>query len=275
MARKNVLGQGSAFDDDVPSDNPFALSLDAFNPHLQPSGFKPSGGEMQRLREEVEQLKVELQNRAAAPQTALVTAEDGSRVLGRFRLTRTALIIPDDVTQDELQIMGDLLQQMHGAMQFWIGDFANIFHDRHGVMYDALAEYFSVDKSTLENWAWVCRKIEKSLRNDLLGFSHHYAVAGLPDNLKGRETELLDYAAQHSLNVMDFRRYIKSLLPVKAAGKQVSALFDKARVPRPTALRAIYLKARKGDERARLEMQRQIAEYEKWLREIQESLGLK
>lgn len=234
--------------------------------------------ELLALRSEVQTLREELETRTATPENALITTEDGSRALGRFRLTRTALLMPEDVTDEELLVMGDLLKQMHGAMQFWIGDFANAFHDGYGNKYDALAKYFGIEKVTLENWAWVCRKMTISLRNEKLGFSHHYAVAGLPDKLKGREEELLNVAAENEMSVDNFRKYIKSLIPHKAPASSgraaISRLFEKERAPRNSDLRKIAVKASRGDEAARLEAKRQIEEYTRWLHDVAQSLGL-
>jgi hypothetical protein len=227
------------------------------------------------LEAQVDALKAELiQAQQSDSPTALIPTGDGSRMLGRFLLTRNALVIPDDVSKDELNVMGSLLRDMHGAMQFWIGDFANAYHDRHGIMYNALAEELGVVKDTLENWAWVCRKIQKSRRNDFCTFSHHHTVAGLPKLLKGREEELLRYAAEHQPSTREFKVYIK-LLPRKVNKTSAATrLFDKDQMPSVADLRAIYKEARTGDARAKAQARKQIDKHMEWLRTIARSLEL-
>jgi hypothetical protein len=223
------------------------------------------------LQSEIEILKTQ---QGASP-TALIPGADGSRMLGRFRLTRNALVIPDDVTKDEMIIMGDLLRQMYGGQQFWMGDYANKFHDGYGEMYVHLAEYFGIEESTLRNWAWVCRKINLSLRRDNLSFSLHYEVAGLPKILKGREAELLQYAADHNLSHRDFKAYLKKLLPRKVNKTPAATrLFDKDQMPSIADLRAIYKEARTGDKRAKAQARKQIEKHMEWLRAIAQSLEL-
>jgi hypothetical protein len=224
-----------------------------------------------QLQSEIDILKAQ---QGASP-TALIAAADGSRVLGRFRLTRTALFIPDDVTEDEMVIMGDFLRQSFGGMQFWIGDYANQFHDGHGSMYTRLAEFFQIEERTLRNWAWVCRKIDLSLRKDNLPFSHHLSVAGLPVVLRGREAELLQYAAAHDLSHSDFKLYLKKLLPRKVNKTPAATrLFDKDQMPSVADLRAIYKEARTGDKRAKDQARKQIEKHMEWLRTIARSLEL-
>jgi hypothetical protein len=221
------------------------------------------------------QSEIDILKQQGAAANALIPTEDGSRTLGRFRLTRTALFIPADVTEDEMVIMGDFLRQSFGGMQFWIGDYAGKFHDGYGEMYTRLAEYFQIEERTLRNWAWVCRKIDLSLRKDNLTFSHHLVVAGLKPALRGREEELLNHAAQNDMKVDEFKAYIKKLLPRKVNKTSAATrLFDKDQAPSIPDLRRIYKEARTGDARAKAQARKQINRIIQWAREIAQSLEL-
>lgn len=231
---------------------------------------------IEQLESELETVKEELAlaQQGASP-NALIPTEDGSRMLGRFRMTRTALYVPADVTEGEMTVMGDFLRQAVGAMQFWIGDYANRWHDGYGEMYKRLAEYFQIEEKTLRNWAWVCRKIDLSRRRDNLSFSLHAEVAGLPPALRGREDELLEYAALHQLSAHDFRLYIKKLLPRKVNKKPAATrLFDKDQMPSIPELKALYKEARTGDKKALQQARKQIDAHIEWLRTVAQSLGL-
>jgi hypothetical protein len=253
--------------------NPNAIYPETPPPPIPRRRGETDPEQLKALQAQIEAMQAELNNRVAS-NNALVTASDGNRVLGRFQLTHTALIIPEDISQDEMNLMGDLLRQMSGAMQFWIGDYVNMYHDGWGEMYDRMAEYFGIPQQTLEKWAWACRKIEKFRRRNFLSFSHHELVAGLPAALNGREDELLDYAQHNNLSYRDFRVYIRSLAPGKMV-KPMPNLFNKEYMPRPANLKSLYLKARQGDETALAEIRRHITEYQKWLQDIEQSLGLR
>jgi hypothetical protein len=114
-----------------------------------------------------------------------------------------------------------------------------------------------------------------SLRNDNLTFSHHHVVAGLKPALRGREAELLQYAADHNLSHNDFKLYIKKMLPRKVNKTSTATrLFDKDQAPSIPDLRRIYKEARTGDARAKAQARKQINRIIQWAREIAQSLEL-
>jgi hypothetical protein len=77
---------------------------------------------------------------------------------------------------------------------------------------DASAIFTNYDRATLRNLANVARSVKTSLRNDVLSWSHHAAVARFA---KAPETqkELLAYAARLNLPLRNFRRHIGKKYP--------------------------------------------------------------
>lgn len=247
------------------------------NPFLDAEPIDESNETIQALRSELEQVRQELASKnTTTPDNALVPTEDGMRALGRFRFAKHGLMVPSDASEGELQVVAEFLKEAQGALQFWLGDIANAFHDQYGVLAKNLAAYFEIDVKTLQNWSYVCKNIPFPLRNGGVGFSHHIVVAHIPDSLKGREEELLKYVEATGITVREFRQYIKTLLDKKPRLPSPAAvLFSKERIPSIGDMRATYQRASKGDDVAIEEMRQQVEKYQTWLKEIQRVLGLK
>ncbi len=228
--------------------------------------------DVQALRAELERVREQLTRR---DNNALIMVEDGVRALGRFSLTTRALISPDEITGDELNLIVTFLKDVKGALQFWIGDIVItcLKHDKEA--FGKLARYLEIDLDTLHAWVRVCKKIEPTRRRVNLDFSHHAEVINLKDELKGREDEILDYCEKNGLSVQELRAYIRNLLPSKSSPRPVSILFSKDRIPRLVVLKTTYLRVRRGDKDAAKEMKDTLRSYREWLDEIEKSLGLK
>lgn len=211
---------------------------------------------------------------------SLVTLKDGSKRFQRFGLRATSLELPADVTPEEIDALGFFLASVGDAVQFWRGDWVNLYvpqgaDDRQrSEIYAELSERFGIGHSTLKNEAWVCRTLDASLRSDALSFSHHKEVAGLPAALKGREAEFLQIAESESLSVRALRQFIadQALPSGEATIIDKPMLFDPEHKPNLSRIERQWAAARRGDEAARQKLREDLEQTRHWLDEIESSL---
>ncbi|MEO0596472.1 MAG: hypothetical protein AAF126_10210 [Chloroflexota bacterium] len=234
--------------------------------------------QIDELLDENEQLREQLES-------ALVVQENGVQRFQRFTLTSTALVVPADVTDEEKNLLGDLLSQTTDSIQFWIGDWANLYiqdtqtDDERNAVYSQLAEDFQMERNTLRDYAWVCRAIDPSLRKDALRFSHYKEVAGLPESLVGYEADILNAAVDQQMSVRALREHIRFLANDANASKKAKIVddgwsFSRERVPnlRSTKLQKWFMQAKNGDDDAREKVLSELSSVEQWLEEIRGQL---
>lgn len=178
MARKNVLGQGSAFADDGDSeDNPFALSLEEFNPHLQPSSsFKPANPEIQQLRERVQELEAQIETQGGA---GALSFSNGVIDLGMFRLTPVGLQIAENATVADVAVIGEILFRIQSSIQWLIGDWLNAMGYTSEADVQAVAAQYGRSYRTLQNWKYTSSAVPYELRQPDLDYNHHVLVMKL------------------------------------------------------------------------------------------------
>jgi hypothetical protein len=170
---------------------------------------------IQELKNEIDELRQQVNG-------ALVKTDRVYR-FRRVKLTPIGLDIPDDgINEQEAAELGWALSSLSGALNFWLGDWANLYlsdrelkkgapltKEERGELYEELIKDFGLDSSrSLRQYASVCRTLSPSIRIDGLSFSHHQLAAFLPEELKGREQEFLQRAV--GLTVEKFRALIKA-----------------------------------------------------------------
>ena len=147
--------------------------------------------------------------------TIVKTPRQGVLQFGDFSMTATGLAVKGRPSFDEWKRCGVWLQQVEGAVQFWIGDWINYGEIRYRGKY---AEAINESQALVwKNYAWVSRHVEMSLRNDKVGWSHHYEVAKFHDEPK-LQRELL--AAAEGLTISEF----KALIRARLHGDKVAAI---------------------------------------------------
>ncbi len=243
--------------------------------------YNDDNGQLKARREAIERAK-ELET---ALSLSLVPNQDGTMSFLNFRMSRTQLIAPEQMTDLEFDALGYMLKGMDNAVQFWIGDWANLCVHPEMNQFEASAVYadiaakFSLNKKTLQNYASVCRNLDASLRREALGFSIHREIAELPDSLKGQESYFLDWAETNLASVADLKKHIaEKLAETKPSNRtqvtEDSFLFSKSRVPKISrGLQAAWSEARNGNKTAAGIVRSQIEQYRRWLNELEESLG--
>lgn len=124
-------------------------------------------------------------------QNSLIREGDGHYRFRRFEMTTTRVIMPPELTETEVNDFGELLSGLDSAVNWWRGDWANLYLEgveddfERGKIYGVLAERFNMNKKTLQNCASVCRFFaDPSHRWEGLSFSHHIIVSGRDDAQK-------------------------------------------------------------------------------------------
>lgn len=130
------------------------------------------------------------------------TSTDG--LATRAGYTPTGLNLPDDLTFDEWETIGNSLEAISVAWQWWYGDWWNFGESRYGQEHaQGLPDK---DYSTKSHAASISRSIEVSRRRLNLSFSHHAEVASLePDD----QDRWLDRAEAEAWSVRDLRDAVR------------------------------------------------------------------
>jgi phage N-6-adenine-methyltransferase len=137
---------------------------------------------------------------------------------GRF--TPTGWEPPISLTFEQWATVGQRLQQAESAMNFLIGDWLNEGERRYGETYTQAIEVTGHKVEKLRDCKWVSSAVKISLRKEILTWTHHSYVAGLPFDA---QRTLLDFAAERQLSsrdlLEDVREYKNSLRQVGGIGE--------------------------------------------------------
>lgn len=141
---------------------------------------------------------------AMLPRRDVIKREaDGTLTYKRTTMTAVGLVMPDDMTEDELRELGQVLLGMESSIQWLLGDWLNRADRVWGRIYDDVPEY---SYQTLRDYAYVARNVELSIRNRQLSFMHHRLVAALsPDDQRG----WLEWAEQNQASIAQMRKAMK------------------------------------------------------------------
>lgn len=147
-----------------------------------------------------------------ADDKALVKA-DGDPFLSIVpgELSRTSLVLRDDLTEEEWIQVGHNLGSAAQGVQWFVGDWINYGVEKEYIpsdRYDAAEKITSMSRTWLQVCAWVSRAVPRESRRPDLSFEHHKRIASLKDGeartillneaVKGKWTarELYDVASQ-------------------------------------------------------------------------------
>jgi N6-adenosine-specific RNA methylase IME4 len=151
-----------------------------------------------------------MQEQGLVPQSAAeLTAWSG------VELSATGLTFTQDVTYDEWSAIGERLQFIGKAVQFWIGDWIRYGEHRFGEKYAQAVEATGYEEKTLRNAVYVAEHVDLSRRRDNLGFSHHSEVASLKP---AAQEALLDLAEENELTVRELRDEVRKFKRLETHG---------------------------------------------------------
>jgi hypothetical protein len=98
----------------------------------------------------------------------------------KYSATAVSLDLPTNLGFDEWRTLGAELGRVHRMLGWWIGDWWRFGYHRYGERKHQVETWGGPSFQTCQDYAWVCGCFETSRRREVLSFSHHREVAGLP-----------------------------------------------------------------------------------------------
>lgn len=121
-------------------------------------------------------------------------------------LTRTRLILPENLPFEQWEQVGETLKSIEKSVHWWLGDWLAYGERTYGETYAQAAEITGYTVKTLQNDVYVAQAIEPSRRREDVDHSTHSAVAGLPPE---KQDTILERAAAEKLDVGDVRTIVR------------------------------------------------------------------
>lgn len=137
---------------------------------------------------------------ASLKPTAGVAVERGTRPAVIWRPKR-------ELARHEWLVIGKRLGGISRCSQWWLGDWVRYGAEKWGEKYTQAAKITGYDPRSLANMASIAAAFDSSRRRDDLTWSHHVAVAALPEE---EQEAWLSRAAAESLSVADLRTELRA-----------------------------------------------------------------
>ena len=134
------------------------------------------------------------------------SAFDAAKFPGKF--TKTAWVIPQSLSEDQWIACMQNLLLVESGVQWWLGDgwaFGEHKYGERKALFDEGRPLEDMNFGTLANYGAVARAFETSRRREVLSFTHHVEVAGLPIRQQDR---FLNKAEAENLSCMKLRSLI-------------------------------------------------------------------
>lgn len=112
-----------------------------------------------------------------------------------------------NLAKHEWVVVGKRLGGISRCNQWWLGDWVRYGAEKWGEKYTRAAKITGYDPRSLANMASIAASFGMSRRRDDLTWSHHVAVAALPE---AEQEEWLDRAASEGLSVADLRTELRA-----------------------------------------------------------------
>lgn len=112
-----------------------------------------------------------------------------------------------DLARHEWLVVGKRLGGISRCNQWWLGDWVRYGADKWGEKYTQAAKITGYDPRSLANMASIATAFEPSRRRDNLTWSHHVAVAALPET---EQEAWLDRAVSEGFSVADLRTELRA-----------------------------------------------------------------
>lgn len=124
------------------------------------------------------------------------------------QIALTGLIISSEIERNQWEQIGAKLGKMSTGVQWALGDWIAFGERRFKLSKSAvtkIAKKVGYTFDSLMNLASVSRKVDRSLRNERLSYSHHVAVAALEQK---EQEQFLSKAAQEGWSIKQLREEI-------------------------------------------------------------------
>lgn len=92
---------------------------------------------------------------------------------------------PKNLTWDQWESIGNTLQVVNGAVNWWIGDWLNVGEQKWGETYTQAIDVTDSSIETLKKRKAVSERVAKEIRSPKLSWTHHFYVAYLPEGERG------------------------------------------------------------------------------------------
>lgn len=150
---------------------------------------------------------------------ALVPQSDGTLEAGRYRITRTGMELPDDLTEAEWREIGKMVKTLESSVSWVIGDWAAKANKLWGISYEEIARQFDYGKNTLKQYASVCNQVHPNSRHPRVPFSHHRLVTSFSSSEQKAKIKLaIDPKTDRVLTLAEFRAVLaEKKLPQRVA----------------------------------------------------------
>lgn len=124
-----------------------------------------------------------------------------------IQLHKTGLTVDGQLSFEDWHDFGQTLQQVEGAIQWWIGDWYNYGQASYGEIANQAVDEYGFSYQSLKSYIWVSSKVDQVRRLTSLTWSHHQTVAALePDE----QAYWLMRAESEPFTVAELRREIKA-----------------------------------------------------------------
>lgn len=129
--------------------------------------------------------------------------------------TDTALMLPDGLSIEEWESVGEQLGRAHRASGWWIGDWINYGEKRWGQKYEEAQAITGLSYSHLSHCARVASRFQFGDRSPKLTWSHYNRAKALPN-----AEQVLERAAAENWTVRDLQREARKAPPVARVSSQ-------------------------------------------------------
>jgi hypothetical protein len=96
------------------------------------------------------------------------------------RVLSTGLELPENLSFDEWQGLGERLKGVERSLMWWIGDWLRYGERKYGEMYAQAIDATDKSYQTIADAKWVAGQFEISDRSENLSWTHHRVLAALP-----------------------------------------------------------------------------------------------
>lgn len=136
--------------------------------------------------------------------TALVPLGKSIDLPHGVSVSTAAMVLPEKLSFDDWQSIGHMLVRIDTGVQWWLGDWWHYGFHRYGERKAITIKQGSCRYTfqSLMNLGWVAGRVRTSFRNELLSWTHHYAVAALEP---AEQKRWLDRAAKSKMSVARMR----------------------------------------------------------------------
>jgi len=117
--------------------------------------------------------------------TGLIPRTNGDLAANIGETTETSWSPPANITFDQWEQIGNTLQTINGAVNWWIGDWLNVGERQWGDTYTQAVQSTDSSVESLKKYKSVSERVPQNIRCANLSWTHHFYVAYQPAEERG------------------------------------------------------------------------------------------